>query len=117
MSSNRTLPDEGWTEDPRYRVSNREALIAAAFFVAYIVVTIGTAWLLGGNKGVDEIGFVFGFPDWLFWSTFVLGAVFCAVPYFLIKRFFSDMPLDADSEWSDQTGDASSAARPRPERS
>jgi uncharacterized membrane protein YhdT len=109
VSSDPRPADDGWTEDPRYRVSNREALIAAAFFVAYIVATIGTAWLLGGNKTIDEIGFVLGFPDWLFWSTFVLGALFCVVPYFLIKSFFTEMPLDADSDW---TGDAASSLHP-----
>jgi uncharacterized membrane protein YhdT len=112
VSSDRTVRDDGWAEDPRYRVSNREAVIAAAFFAAYIVVTIGTAWLIGGNQGINEIGFVLGFPDWLFWSTFVLGGLFCVVPYFLIKHFFTDMPLDADSEWM---ADPSSAARRRPE--
>jgi uncharacterized membrane protein YhdT len=112
VSSDRTTANEGWTEDPRYRVSDREALIAAAFFVAYIVVTIGTAWLLGGNQGIDEIGFVLGFPDWLFWSTLVLGAVFCVVPYFLIKRFFTDMSLDADGDWTEQ---ASTSAQQRSE--
>jgi uncharacterized membrane protein YhdT len=103
VSSNRTTAEDGWTEDPRYRVSNREALIAAGFFLAYIVITIGTAWVIGGDQDIDEISFVFGFPDWLFWSTFVLGGVFCVVPYFLIKRFFTDMPLDADSEWTEGT--------------
>lgn len=109
MPARHTPTDEGWTEDPRYRVSNREALIAAGFFAAYTVVTIGTAFLLGGNKGVADINLVFGFPDWLFWSTFVLGALFCVLPYFLIRHFFTDMPLDADSEW---TADS----RPRSER-
>ncbi len=108
MSSDRTPQDE-WTEDPRYRVSSREALVAAGFFASYIVVTIGTAWLIGGNRGIDEIDFVFGFPSWLFWSTLVLGAVFCVVPYFLVKYFFSEMPLDADADWTD---DRTPASRP-----
>jgi uncharacterized membrane protein YhdT len=116
VSSESRHADDGWTEDPRYRVSNREALIAASFFVVYIVATIGTAWLIGGDKGIEEIGFVFGFPDWLFWSTFVLGGVFCVVPYFLIKRFFTDMPLDADSEWAGEYGATSSVSHRRTER-
>lgn len=101
MSSDHATVDGDWTEDPRYRVSTRESVITAVFFVVYIVVTIGTAWLLGGDKGVEDIDLVLGFPAWLFWSTFVLGAVFCVVPYFLVKHFFTDMPLDPDSDWGE----------------
>jgi uncharacterized membrane protein YhdT len=98
VPSDRAPADAEWTEDPRYRVSNRESVITAVFFLFYIVITIGTAWVLGGNKGIDEIDLVLGFPAWLFWSTFVLGGVFCVVPYFLVKHLFTDMPLDADGE-------------------
>jgi uncharacterized membrane protein YhdT len=89
---------EQWSEDPRYRVSTRESAITAIFFAAYIVLTIGSAWLIGGNKSIDEISLVLGFPDWLFWSTFVLGAVFCVVPYFLVKHLFTDMSLEPDGD-------------------
>ena len=102
MPHDRPSVHDEWTEDLRYRVSNKEAVITAGFFLAYIVLTIGTAWLIGGNRDIDEIHFVLGFPDWLFWSTFVLGSLFCVVPYLLVKRFFTDMPLDADSDWTDE---------------
>ncbi|MQA88226.1 MAG: DUF997 family protein [Streptosporangiales bacterium] len=97
---------EGWTEDPRYSVSNREFVITAAFFVVYTVVTIGVAWLLGGGKDADEIGIVWGFPAWFFWSTLVLGAAFCVVPYFIVRYLFTDMSLEADPEELEDEGAA-----------
>lgn len=104
MASDHIPVEEQWSEDPRYRVSNRESAITAVFFASYIVLTIGSAWLIGGNKGIEEISIVLGFPDWLFWSTFVLGGLFCLVPYFIVKHLFTDMSLEADGELPDRRG-------------
>jgi uncharacterized membrane protein YhdT len=111
VSSDRATTDSEWAEDPRYRVSTRESVIVAVFFVVYIVATIGTAWLLGGGEGVDEVDLVLGFPGWLFWSTFVLGAFFCVVPYFLVRSFFTDMSLDPDGELPESASPAPATGR------
>jgi uncharacterized membrane protein YhdT len=97
-----------WTEDPRYRVSARESVVTAAYFGVYIVLTIGTAWLLGGGKQADEIDLVLGFPAWFFWSTFALGGLFCVVPYLLVRHYFTDMSLEPEDDTPD---DASGGAR------
>jgi uncharacterized membrane protein YhdT len=105
VSSDHATAEEQWSEDPRYRVSSRESVITAVYFASYIVLTIGSAWMIGGNKSIDEISLVLGFPDWLFWSTFALGGVFCLVPYFLIKYLFTDMSLEADGGLPDSRYD------------
>lgn len=87
-----------WTEDPRYAASNREFAITAVFFAAYTILTIGVAWLIGGGDDAADTGLILGFPAWFFWSTLVLGAAFCAIPYFLVKHLFTEMSLEADPE-------------------
>lgn len=97
MSRHHTSAHGQWIEDHRYRVSNREGIVAGLYFLVYTVATIGTAWFLGGGKGVGDIQLIHGFPAWFFWSTLVLGAAFCVVPYFLVKAFFTDMSLEPDA--------------------
>jgi uncharacterized membrane protein YhdT len=93
--------EEDFTEDPRYAASRREMIISFVYFGVYTFVLIGVAWLIGGGKDADEIGFILGFPDWFFWSAYVGGATFSVVPYFLVKYWFVDMPLSASGEDSE----------------
>ncbi|MCD6054141.1 MAG: hypothetical protein K0Q96_1333 [Rubrobacteraceae bacterium] len=93
--------EEDFTEDPRYAASRNEMIISFVYFGVYTFVLIGTAWVIGGGKDADEIGFILGFPDWFFWSAFVGGAIFSVIPYFLVKYWFADMPLSASGEDSE----------------
>lgn len=98
-------PEEPFEEDPRYRVAQREMFIALAYWVAFTVVVTATAWLLGGGKKADELTFVLGFPAWFFWSVPVACFAFSGIAYFLVHRYFTDMPLSADENvGADQTG-------------
>ncbi|QBI54438.1 YhdT family protein [Streptomonospora litoralis] len=83
-------------EDPRYRTAMRELGIALAYWAAFTVAVTATAWLLGGGKDADELSFVLGFPAWFFWSVPVTCFVFSGIAYFLVRRFFTDIPLSAD---------------------
>jgi uncharacterized membrane protein YhdT len=76
-------------------------IISFVYFGVYTFVLIGVAWLIGGGKDADEIGFILGFPDWFFWSAFVGGAIFGVIPYFLVKYWFTDMPLSASGDDSE----------------
>jgi uncharacterized membrane protein YhdT len=93
--------EEDFTEDPRYAASRREMIISFVYFGIYTFVLIGVAWVIGGGKDADEIGFVLGFPDWFFWSAFVGGAIFSIIPYFLVRYWFEDMALSASGEDSE----------------
>lgn len=101
MSQGPALNSHNWTEDSRYRVSARECLITLVYFAIYTAATIGLAWVLGGGEGVDQLTFVFGFPSWFFWSTLVLGAVFCVTPYLVVRLFFTPMSLAPDPDEPD----------------
>ena len=101
-TSERTRAVEGdFTEDPRYEASRKEMIISFVYFALYTFVLIAVAWLIGGGKDANEIGFILGFPDWFFWSAFVAGLIFSVIPYFLVKYWFEDMPLSASGEDSE----------------
>ncbi len=115
-TDDRKRVDEDFTEDPRYAASRREMIISFVYFGVYTFVLIAVAWVIGGGKDADEIGFILGFPDWFFWSAFVGGLLFSVVPYFLVKYFFEDMPLSASGEDS-EAGEDESSERPSTEAS
>ena len=92
--------EDDFTEDPRYAASHREMIISFVYFGVYTFALIGIAWVIGGGKDADEIGFILGFPDWFFWSAFG-GLILSVIPYFLVKFWFEDMPLTASGEDSE----------------
>jgi len=93
-----TNPDPAleFEEDPRYAVANHEAWWAVAYWVAFTVVVTGSAWALGYDTPAEELDFVLGFPTWFFWSVLMSSVAFSIVPVFVIRRWFTDMPLSAD---------------------
>lgn len=85
---------EDFEEDPRYRVSQREALLCLGYWVFYTLCSVTVAWLLG-SRDISEIGFILGFPDWFFWSAIAVTAVFVTVvPYLMVKLGFTDIDLE-----------------------
>jgi uncharacterized membrane protein YhdT len=88
--------------DPRYAVANREALVGAGYWLGFTVLISAIAWLIGAHKKASELTFVLGFPAWFFWSCLVATGLLSLVPAFLVKRYFTDMPLSADGAASDE---------------
>ena len=97
------LPPD-FEEDPRYRQANREAWWAIGYWAAFTVVVTGLAWWLGYGKPAEDLEFVLGFPAWFFWSVLVTSVVFSAIPAWIIKQKFHDVPLTRDGEPTDETG-------------
>lgn len=85
-------------EDPRYEQANREARWAIAYWLAFTVVVTGLAWWLGYGRPADELSFILGFPAWFFWSVLVTSVVFSAIPVWIIRRYFEDVPLTRDGQ-------------------
>lgn len=86
-------PDDDFEHDPRYAVANREALWGVAYWLFFTLVISLVAWLLGGNRDAAELEFVLGFPTWFFWSCLVATVLLSLLPIWLVRRFFTDMPL------------------------
>jgi uncharacterized membrane protein YhdT len=85
-------------EDPRYAQANREAWWAVGYWALFTVVVTGLAWWLGYEKAADELTFVMGFPTWFFWSVLMTSLVFSAIPVWIIRRNFKDVPLTRDGK-------------------
>lgn len=87
-------PVNDFEEDPRYRVSQREALVCLAYWVSFTALAVAVAWIMG-NRDASEIDFVLGFPDWFFWSAMGVTIVFATiVPYLMVRLFFTDIDLE-----------------------
>lgn len=89
-------------EDPRYAVANREALWGVGYWLLFTVVISTIAWGLGGNRDAEDLDFVLGFPAWFFWSCLVGTIALSFVPIFLVRRYFTVLPLTADGEPDDE---------------
>jgi uncharacterized membrane protein YhdT len=92
-----TQGDEAFEEDPRYRVSVKEAQVSVGYWVLFTIAMMGVAWGLGGNREPEEIDYIAGFPAWFFWSALVTTGIFSTVvPYLMVKYLFTDIPLEAE---------------------
>lgn len=90
-------------DDPRYKISNREALIGCAIAVANFIWWFGFAYGMG-SKDPSHYHYVFGFPAWFFYSCILGFIVFTALVIVVVKFFYKDIPLDAKVEESGKEG-------------
>lgn len=83
--------------DWRFKIANREALIGLGLALFNFVWWFGFAYGMG-SRPVEEYSYVFGLPDWFFWSCvvgFLLIVVLVAV---IVKFFFVEVPFDEEDE-------------------
>ncbi|MEM1510185.1 MAG: YhdT family protein [Zestosphaera sp.] len=81
------------TNDPRFQIAKREAIILLALFVAYIVWWYAFAYGLG-SRDPTQYSYILGFPDWFFYSCVLSIPVFSLLLFIIIKVFFKEVPLD-----------------------
>lgn len=96
LQHNGHLQHDPFPEDPRYAQCARELWVAAAYWLAHGVVTIGVAWAIGGGRSAEQLRLTLGFPSWFFWSGIVVALAFSLVPVWLVRRWFVDVPIDAE---------------------
>ncbi|MCM3179599.1 YhdT family protein [Cytobacillus horneckiae] len=87
--------------DPRYKVSNREALIGIGLAIINFVWWYGFAYGLGG-KPVEEYQFIFGLPAWFFYSCVLGFLVMSAVVFVVVRLFFTEVPFESEGMEEDQ---------------
>lgn len=88
--------DDDFPEDPRYKISVKEMAISLAYWAVTTAAIIGVAWGIGGGKTARELDFVLGFPAWFFWSAFGGGVFMCVLAFVVVRRYFTNMSLEAD---------------------
>lgn len=85
------------SEDPRYRVANREALIGVGLVLLNFILWYGFAYGFGSGP-VEEYSYIFGLPAWFFYSCVVTTVVIFVLVVLAVVYFFKEVPLDDEEE-------------------
>jgi len=83
-------------KDNRFNQSNREVLITLLLSIGYFLWWYIFAYGLG-EKPFESYKYVLGLPAWFFYSCVIGAILFSLITWFVVKKFFVDMPLDEDS--------------------
>jgi hypothetical protein len=83
-------------EDPAYTSSRREAVVVFVVLFAAMAYTVTYCWLNGYDRDVDDLTFVLGFPDWVFWGIVVPWAVCIAFSLYFGAVYMRDEQLVDD---------------------
>jgi hypothetical protein len=94
-------------EDPVLRSARREALVVLATWIAALTYTITYCALLGYGRPAEELKFVLGFPDWVFWGIIAPWGVCAVVACWFSYSFMADEDLGEDPDGSAHPPDAS----------
>lgn len=94
----------GFSQDWRYAQANKEALISLGMFAVYFVWWYACAYGLGEGDPA-EYSYIFGLPEWFFWSC-IAGYPIIAIMLWILVRFcFRNMPLDDEGTDDTDTGE------------
>jgi len=83
--------------DPLVASSKREALFAAALWLAATVYSVGYCAWFGYDLASDELKFVLGIPDWVFWGIVVPWTACTVVSIWFAMCIMRDEPLGAEN--------------------
>jgi len=84
------------SEDPILISARREAILVAINFVCALGYTITYCYLRGYNRTADDLQFIFGFPDWIFWGILVPWVICVAFSFLFASRLMRDEDLGED---------------------
>lgn len=95
--SNDTAHLTEFTEDPRFKQCNKEALLGLTLGLLNLIWWF--AWGYGlGVRPPSEYTYFLGFPLWFFTSC-ILGAVlFTTLAIIMVSKYYRDFPLGTLSE-------------------
>ncbi|HSH23912.1 MAG TPA: YhdT family protein [Massilibacterium sp.] len=79
--------------DPRYKVANKEAKIGILLAILNFFWWYGFGYGLG-DREVSEYTYIFGLPDWFFYSCVLGFIVFAVLVTVVVKLFFKEVPFD-----------------------
>jgi hypothetical protein len=97
------------TEAPALRSSRREAWVVLAIWIAAMTYTVGYCSRHAYGRSWEEITFVLGFPDWVFWGILAPWAACLVTSMWFACSFMTDVslgPSDEDAAQLDAAGDA-----------
>jgi uncharacterized membrane protein YhdT len=83
-------------QDPRFRIAHREALIGVGLAIVHFIWWYGFAYGLG-SRPVEEYVYIFGLPDWFFYSCVVGFILICITVIVLAKFVLKDVSFEEDT--------------------
>lgn len=93
------------TPDPVLRSARREALCVLATWLAAMSYTVTYCYLNGYNRRLEDLTFVLGFPDWIFWGVIVPWGVCIVFSVWFGATFMRDEDLGEElPEQEDELG-------------
>lgn len=82
--------------NPVLASSRREAIFVACVWLSALVYTIAYCSLEGYGRRLEEIRFVAGVPDWIFWGIVLPWSASTLVSVYFAYGFMKDEELGAD---------------------
>ena len=95
----RLLEKHAIEPDPRYRICEKEAVIAASMFLGTAVVAMALVITLGLRQDLD---WVWGLPSYLFWGVLCTQIGFLIALALILRFVYREIPLSPDGEVSDE---------------
>jgi hypothetical protein len=85
-------------DDPVLHSARREAIVVFITWVCAFAWTVTVCYLRGYNRKLEDVSFVLGFPDWVFWGIIVPWAACFALSYWFSYFFMTDADLGTDPD-------------------
>ena len=92
-------------QDPVVNSSFREAIVVVSVWLIAMTWTITVCYRMGYNRPVEDLKFVYGFPDWIFWGIVVPWGVCIVISFWFGATFMRDEDLGEElPEQEDELG-------------
>ncbi len=85
-------------EDPLLISARREAIVVFAIFAAAMVYSVLYSSWHGYGRELEDLTFVFGFPDWVFWGVVVPWGAATLASFLFGLLFMRDERLGDDPD-------------------
>jgi hypothetical protein len=92
--------------DPVVRSGRREAWVVLVIWLAAMAYTVGYCSQYGYNRSLEDLSYVLGFPDWIFWGVITPWVACVAICYAFSYLFMTDEDLGADTDDDAEVMDA-----------
>jgi Protein of unknown function (DUF997) len=79
--------------DPVLKSARREALCVLGAWIAAMCYTIPYCYVYGYNRQLEDLKFVLGFPDWIFWGVLVPWGTCIVFSFWFGATFMRDEDL------------------------
>lgn len=83
------------TEREKNKQMNKEALMSLGLYVFFFIWWYGFAYGLG-LKDPKDYKYIMGMPSWFFFSCVIGYIVISCATWFIVKKFFVEIPLDEE---------------------